>query len=71
MSSAKEPGISIEEFRLMSERAGLGMTVQELEDLKPLYDLYTQYTEILHSIDFGAEEIGMTFHPDWPPAPLA
>ena len=70
MSSAKEPGISIEEFRLMSERAGLGMTTQELEDLKPLYDLYTQYTEILHSIDFGAEEMGMTFHPDWPPAPL-
>ena len=51
--------------------AGLGMTDQELEDLKPLYDLYTQHTEILHSIDFGAEEIGMTFHPDWPPAPLA
>ncbi len=71
MSSAKEPGISIEEFRLMSERASLGMTTQELEDLKPLYDLYTQYTEILHSIDFGAEEMGMTFHPDWPPAPLA
>jgi hypothetical protein len=71
MSSADEPGVSFEEFRLMAERAGLGMTVQELEDLKPLYDLYAQYTEILHSIDFGAEEIGMTFHPDWPPAPLA
>ncbi len=71
MSSAKEPGISIEEFRLMSERAGLGMTTQELEDLKPLYDLYAQHTEILHSIDLGAEEMGMTFHPDWPPAPPA
>ena len=68
MSSAREPGVSFEEFRLMAERAGLGMTTQELEDLKPLYDLYAQYTEILHSIDFGAEEIGMTFHPDWPPA---
>ena len=66
MSSAREPGVSFEEFRLMAERAGLGMTTQELEDLKPLYDLYTQYTETLHSIDFGAEEIGLTFHPDWP-----
>ena len=66
MSSANEPGVSFEEFRLMAERAGLGMTTQELEDLKPLYDLYTQYTETLHSIDFGAEEIGLTFHPDWP-----
>ena len=71
MSSADEPGVSFEEFRLMAERAGLGMTVQELENLKPLYDLYSQYTEILHSIDLGAEEMGMTFHPDWPPAPPA
>ena len=71
MSSAKEPMVSFEEFRLMAERAGLGMTTQELEDLKPLYDLYAQHTEILHSIDLGAEEIGLTFHPDWPPAPLA
>ena len=70
MSSAKEPGVSFEEFRQMAQRAGLGMTTQELEDLKPLYDLYAQYTEILHSIDLGAEEMGLTFHPDWPPAPL-
>jgi len=54
----------------MAEPAGLGMTTQELEDLKPLYDLYSQYTEILHSIDLGAEEMDLTFHPDWPPAPL-
>ena len=71
MSSDKEPGVTVEEFRLMAERAGLGMTDQELEELKPLYDLYAQHAAILHSIDLGAEEIGMTFHPDWPPAPLA
>ncbi len=68
MSSSNESRVSFEEFRLMAERAGLGMTTQEVEDLKPLYDLYAQYTETLHSIDFGAEEIGMTFHPDWPSA---
>ncbi len=71
MSSAQKPGVSFEEFRLMTERAGLGMTRQELEELKPLYDLYAQHIEILHSIDLGAEEMGMTFHPDWPPAPPA
>ena len=71
MSSAQEPGVSFEEFRLMAERAGLGMTTQELEDLKPLYDLYAQHTAILHDLDLGAEEMGLTFHPDWPPAPLA
>ena len=68
MTSAEKPAVSFEEFRLMAGRAGLGMTTQELADLKPLYDLYTQYTVLLHSIDLGAEEIGLTFHPDWPPA---
>ena len=69
MASDEQPTVSFEEFRLMTDRAGLGMTTQELEDLKPLYDLYAQYTQLLHSLDLGAEEIDLTFHPDWPPAP--
>ncbi len=68
MATESQPTVSMEEFSLMAQRAGLGMSPQELEELKPLYDLYAQYTELLHSIDLGAEEIDLTFHPDWPPA---
>ena len=49
----------------MAELAGLGMTQQELEELKPLYDLYLPYINQLHSLDFGAEEIAVSFHADW------
>ena len=63
----REPkDISIEEFKLMTELAGLGMDQQELEDLKPIYDLYADYARQLHDIDFGAEEMVVEFHPDWP-----
>ena len=63
----REPkDISIDEFKLMTELAGLGMDQQELEDLKPIYDLYADYARQLHSIDFGAEEMVVEFHPDWP-----
>ena len=31
-----------------------------------LYDLYYEYVQQLHSIDLKAEEIGLTFRPDWP-----
>ena len=58
------PEISIEEFRLMADRAGLGMNQQELEDLKPIYELYLPYIEMVHSIDFGPEEMVVEFHPD-------
>ncbi len=58
--------VSMEEFRLMAERAGLGMKDYELEELKPIYDLYAAYAAQLHEIDFGSEEMVLEFHPDWP-----
>ncbi len=67
MATPGEETVTLEEFRQMTERAGLGMTPEEVADLKPLYELYAQYINVLHSIDLQAEEVGVTFHPDWPP----
>ena len=58
--------VTMEEFKLMADRAGLGMGQQELEDLKPVYDLYAAYAQQLHTISFGSEEMVVEFHPDWP-----
>lgn len=66
MATAGEETVTSEEFRLMTERAGLGMTAEEVAELKPLYELYAQYLKLLHSIDLQAEEIGVTFHPGSP-----
>ena len=66
MASTGEGQVSMETFRTMVELAGLGMTGQEMEDLKPLYDLYAQYVGVVHAQEFGAEEISAAFHPDWP-----
>ena len=61
------PGeMSMEEFRLLADRAGLGMSRQELLELKPIYDMYAQYANQLHAIDLRSEEIVVEFHPDWP-----
>ena len=67
MATSGEGTVSAEQFRMMAELAGLGLRQDELEELKPLYDMYRQYVDLLHSIDFEAEEIGVTFHPDWSP----
>ena len=56
--------ISMEEFKFMADRAGLGMDQDELDHLKPIYELYMQYTAMVHSIDFGPEEMVVAFHPD-------
>ena len=59
-------GISMEEFKLMADRAGLGMSQEELDDLKPVYEMYAAYARQLHTLRFGAEEMVVEFHPDWP-----
>ena len=68
MATPNEDTVSPEQFKLMAEVAGLGLKPEELEELKPLYDLYWEHIKVLHSIDFQAEEIGLTFHPEWPSA---
>ena len=68
MASAGDSRITMDQFKTMTELAGFGMTTEEIEKLKPLYDLYAQYIKVVHSVELGAEEIGVTFHPDWPPA---
>jgi hypothetical protein len=64
MAQTNSPQISMDEFKFMADRAGLGMDKQELEDLKPIYELYLEYTAMVHSIEFGPEEMVVEFHPD-------
>ena len=54
---------SMEEFKLMADRAGLGMSQEELDDLKPIYEMYAAYALQLHTLSFGAEEMVVEFHP--------
>ena len=62
-----EPGkISLEEFALIAERAELGMSQQELQDLKPLFEINLQHIRLLRSLDLEGQEIEMTFHPEGP-----
>ena len=58
--------VSMEEFKLMADRAGLGMSQDELDALKPIYELYAAYARELHTLSFGSEEMVVEFHPDWP-----
>lgn len=66
MTTPGQGAVSIEVLKLLADRAGLGLSQKELEELKPLYDLHWEYVNQLHSIDLGAEEIAVAFQPDWP-----
>jgi VIT1/CCC1 family predicted Fe2+/Mn2+ transporter len=58
--------MSIDELQQLADRAGLGMSRQEVEDLKSVYDLYAAYARQCHEMSFGATEMIVEYHPDWP-----
>ena len=63
----EEAGIPLEEFAALVRRAGMSLTEAELEHLKPMYDHYVGPVGSMHLLDLGAEDLAVTFVPDWEP----
>ena len=55
MTTPLGDSVTPEEFKLMTDRAGLGMSQEELDHLKPFYDLYffVSPTDSLHRSPCG------------------
>ena len=62
---AESEGISIGDFRVLVGRAGLSLTDEELESLKPMYDHYIRETASLHELQLEAEDLAVAFSPNW------
>ena len=65
MSSSESRDISLDELRMIALRAGVSLTPEELEQMKPMHDLYSGMIHLIHSVDLGDEESGVYFKPDW------
>lgn len=64
---AELDGISLEAFRVLTERTGLSLSDAELTSLKPLFDFYAEQIEKLHQVELDVEDLAVTFAPDWAP----
>ena len=62
---AESEGVSLGDFRVLVGRAGLNMTDEELESLKPMYDHYIRETARLHELELDAEDMAVAFSPVW------
>jgi hypothetical protein len=59
--------ISLDHFRILTARAGLTLTPDELTALKPMYDHYAALIQSLHEMPLEAEDLAVTFSPNWDP----
>ena len=62
-----DAGIPLEEFATLVRRAGMRLTKAELDDLKPMYDHYVDSVGAMHLLELDAEDLALTFIPDWEP----
>ncbi len=52
-------------IRLLSERAGLSLSDEEIEKLVPYYQRNKERLETLHSADLTHDEVAGIFPPQW------
>ncbi|MYE54662.1 MAG: hypothetical protein F4X34_05640 [Chloroflexi bacterium] len=58
---------SIDDFRALTKRAGLDLTDDELEHLKPMYDHYLEPITSMNALDLDAEDLAVVYSPGWDP----
>jgi hypothetical protein len=64
---ATSDAISLEHFQILTERAGLNLTPDEVAALKPMYDFYAAQLRSLHEIPLDVEDLAVSFSPTWAP----
>lgn len=59
--------ISTDEFRALALRAGMDLSDDELERLKPMYEYYIEPIARMNALDLDAEDLAVAFSPGWEP----
>jgi hypothetical protein len=64
---AESEGISVEQLRVLAERAGLSLQHDELTALKPMFDHYAKQISVLFEVELDAEDLAVMYTPNWDP----
>ena len=60
-------GISLEDLRVLAERAGFRLTSEELKALRPMYDHFASQTQRLYEVPLEMEDVAVVYSPNWDP----
>ena len=61
---AEDTEISIEAFRVLTERSGMKLSDDELTALKPMYEHYARQIAPIHDLELDAEDLAVVFQPE-------
>ena len=58
---------TLEDFRALTKRAGIELTDDELQELKPMYDHYLEPIARMNALELDAEDLAVVYSPGWDP----
>ena len=58
---AEHKELSIEDFRVLTERSGMSLSADELAALKPMYDHFARQIAPIHDLELDAEDLAVVF----------
>lgn len=58
---SESESISIEDFRVLTERSGMSLNPDELAALKPMYDHFARQIAPIHQLELDAEDLAVVF----------
>jgi hypothetical protein len=64
---AASEGISVDQLRELSVRAGLALKHEEVAALKPMFDHYAKQIRVLFEVELDAEDLAVMYSPNWDP----
>ncbi len=58
-------GTKSDPLMVLLRQAGIEPSEKDIEQFRPLLELYRERLKVLHSVDLHDEEIAPSFHPEW------
>jgi len=65
MTPAGRSNVTPEEFEMLVRRAGLNLTPEEMQRLRPMYQQLAEQIAMLHDPSLSLEEPAVTFPAAW------
>lgn len=57
--------VSNEEFKVLTSNAGMNLSDDEIEHLKPIYEHFATNAATLHEVELDDADLALSYTPNW------
>ena len=57
--------VSNEDFKVLTRNAGMNLSDDEIEHLRPMYEFYANNAATLHDVELDDADLALSYTPNW------